>query len=171
MTICFDVSSLIVKSCNEVPLVCVWQIAKASVFPKVFGKISHGTLVKIFHHNRMIPLLGYRRSIWIFWRALRRTGNIRMHLLHFPKAGQDQAFLNIKAHGGISQENLLLSMSLLFPMISMKVFGDVLDQLKSSDKDKIPWTCWTWWLGRCFSLNAEVWNCKRFHRPTESVSD
>lgn len=60
-----------------------------------------------------------------------------MHLLGFPKTGQDQAFLNIKAHGGTSQENLLLSMFLLFPVISMKVFDVVLDQLKSSNKDNI----------------------------------
>lgn len=93
MTICFDVFSLIIKSCNEVPLECVWQIAKASVFPKVFGKISPGTLVKII-------LLDYRRSIWVFWRALSRTGNIRIHLLGILEAGQDQAVLNIKAHDG-----------------------------------------------------------------------
>lgn len=54
MTICFDVFSLIVKSCNEVPLVCVWQIAKASVFRKVFGKFSHGTL-GLFITIRWLP--------------------------------------------------------------------------------------------------------------------
>lgn len=31
-------------------------------------------------------------------------------------------------------------MSLLFPVISVKVFDVVLDQLKSSDKDNISWT-------------------------------
>lgn len=116
MTICFDIFSLIIKSCNEVSLVCVWQIAKASVFPKVFGKIFGGTLVRIAHRNRMVTLLDYIR---VFWRALSRTGNIGMNLLGFPKVGQDQALLNIQAHAGTSQEDLL-SMSLLFPMISMK---------------------------------------------------
>lgn len=84
MTICFDVFSLIVKSCNEVPLVCVWQIAKASVFPKLFGTISHGALVKIVHHNQMIPFLDHRRCIWVFWRALSRTGNKNASLM-FPQ--------------------------------------------------------------------------------------